>query len=44
MEWQFENTGHRTGVFNMEYDETLAQKLVRMESTDNFSWLESING
>jgi lipoate-protein ligase A len=28
MEWQFENTGHRTGVFNMEYDETLAQKLV----------------
>jgi len=31
MEWQFENTGHRTGVFNMEYDEALAQKLVNGE-------------
>jgi lipoate-protein ligase A len=31
MEWQFENTGHRTGVFNMEYDETLSQKLVNSD-------------
>jgi lipoyl(octanoyl) transferase len=28
MEWRFENTGHRTGVFNMEYDEALAKTLV----------------
>ncbi|HVN48495.1 MAG TPA: lipoate--protein ligase family protein [Bacteroidota bacterium] len=28
MKWQFENTGHRAGVFNMEYDEGLAQSLI----------------
>jgi lipoate-protein ligase A len=28
MNWRFENTGLRSGVFNMEYDESLAQALV----------------
>lgn len=28
MEWRFENTGFRSGVFNMEYDETLARALM----------------
>jgi lipoate-protein ligase A len=28
MHWQFENTGLRSGVFNMEYDEALARALV----------------
>jgi len=27
MEWQLRNTGHRTGAFNMEYDQALARKL-----------------
>ena len=31
MEWHFENTGHRTGVFNMEYDEALAHALVNSD-------------
>jgi len=28
MNWRFENTGAHSGVFNMEYDESLAQALV----------------
>jgi lipoate-protein ligase A len=28
MNWRFENTGVRSGVFNMEYDEALARMLV----------------
>jgi len=28
MKWRFENTGFRSGVFNMEYDQSLAQSLV----------------
>jgi lipoate-protein ligase A len=28
MNWRFENTGARSGVFNMEYDKALAQALV----------------
>jgi lipoyl(octanoyl) transferase len=28
MNWRFENTGLRSGVFNMEYDESLARALV----------------
>jgi lipoate-protein ligase A len=28
-EWRFENTGLRSGVFNMEYDEALARELAR---------------
>ena len=28
MNWQFKNTGNSSGVFNMEYDETLARALV----------------
>ena len=31
MVWQFRNTGCRTGTFNMEYDEKLAQSLVSSE-------------
>jgi len=33
MNWRFENTGVRSGVFNMEYDEALARALV--EGTGN---------
>ena len=29
MHWQFENTGFRSGVFNMEHDEALARALVQ---------------
>ncbi len=29
MNWKFENTGFRSGVFNMEYDSKLAQMLIR---------------
>ena len=55
MKWRFENTGHRAGVFNMEYDEALAHALVndnsqptirvyRLEPARNFARLESIDG
>jgi lipoate-protein ligase A len=29
MNWRFENTGFHTGVFNMDYDTTLAQALIK---------------
>jgi lipoyl(octanoyl) transferase len=29
MNWRFENTGIRSGVFNMEYDKSLAQAMVK---------------